>query len=397
MGVTSSCNERASEGLTSPMDLFLSTTCVFLAAVFGIAGLAKLVDRTGSQQAIIDFGLPSIIAQPLAVMLPFAELMVAIALLSPLSTRLAAVGALVLLFVFITGIGYNLVHGRQPSCHCFGQLHKAPAGKLALFRNTLLAVLAGFIAWMEPYNAESSIFALIAMWVNVPYLGAVIAAIALVVLCITSWAILQLISQNGRILVRIEALESAVAANHAVNLSHSLSTVYEAHSSVIGMPAPHFRLTSVIDDMFVLGDVLLLGKPVALIFVDPQCGPCTTLLPEIARWQREYGQMLTVAVISRGDLDLNRSRAIQYGLAHFLLQENSEIAEAYKVTGTPAAVLIHSDGTIGSGIEAGIAAVRSLIMNWSHTLGATSLVNRDEAVQTDVVVERNTALSDMAS
>ena len=29
------------------------------------------------------------------------------------------------------------------------------------------------------------------------------------------------------------------------------------------------------------------GKPVLLIFVDPGCGPCTALLPEIGRWQRD--------------------------------------------------------------------------------------------------------------
>ena len=36
--------------------------------------------------------------------------------------------ALVLLLLFVGGISYNVARGRSPDCHCFGQLHSAPAG-----------------------------------------------------------------------------------------------------------------------------------------------------------------------------------------------------------------------------------------------------------------------------
>ena len=98
-----------------------------LVVIFAVAGITKLADRSGSRQAIIDFGLPSSFAAPLGVLLPLAELAVAIALI-PASTALwGAIGALTLL-LFIIGIGINLARGRKPDCHCFGQLHSAPAG-----------------------------------------------------------------------------------------------------------------------------------------------------------------------------------------------------------------------------------------------------------------------------
>ena len=41
-------------------------------------------------------------------------------------------------------------------------------------------------------------------------------------------------------------------------------------------------------------------KPVMLVSSDPGCGPCTALLPEIARWQREHATRMSIASISQG-------------------------------------------------------------------------------------------------
>src|SRR5690242_12665316 len=100
---------------------------VVLALIFVVAGLAKLADLAGSQQALRDFGVPAKLSRPLGVLLPLAELVVAVALLPAVSAWWAALGALALLLLFVAGIGYNLARGRAPDCHCFGQLHSAPA------------------------------------------------------------------------------------------------------------------------------------------------------------------------------------------------------------------------------------------------------------------------------
>src|SRR5262249_5153225 len=51
-----------------------------LAAVFSIAGVAKLRDRNGSRRALVEFGAPSATAPAGAVLLPIAELTTAVAL-----------------------------------------------------------------------------------------------------------------------------------------------------------------------------------------------------------------------------------------------------------------------------------------------------------------------------
>ena len=56
------------------MDAALLIARLVLAAVFTVAGLAKLSDLKGSRKTIIEFGLPAVLASPLALLLPLAEL-----------------------------------------------------------------------------------------------------------------------------------------------------------------------------------------------------------------------------------------------------------------------------------------------------------------------------------
>src|SRR5215204_5087522 len=138
------------------MAIVLLVARLLLALVFLVAGVAKLADRSGSRQAIIDFGLPSSLAPLLGVLLPLCELMVAAALIPVSTAWWGAVGAVALLLLFVAGIGINLARGRKPDCHCFGQLHSAPAGWMTLARNGALAAIAGFVLWEGRESAGPS-------------------------------------------------------------------------------------------------------------------------------------------------------------------------------------------------------------------------------------------------
>jgi hypothetical protein len=60
-------------------------------------------------------------------------------------------------------------------------------------------------------------------------------------------------------------------------------------------------------------------------------------------------------------LDANRPKSAELGLAHILIQEDAEVAEKYQAFGTPTAVLVHPDGTIGSPLAAGADAIATLL------------------------------------
>jgi len=127
------------------MEYVLLFARIFLAVVFLIAGIGKLLDLKGSKSAMLGFGLPESLAAPAAIALPIAELIAAILLIPKSTAWWGALLAFLLLAAFVGGIAYNMSKGRAPDCHCFGQIHSEPAGSRTLIRNGLLGAVALFI------------------------------------------------------------------------------------------------------------------------------------------------------------------------------------------------------------------------------------------------------------
>jgi thiol-disulfide isomerase/thioredoxin len=103
------------------------------------------------------------------------------------------------------------------------------------------------------------------------------------------------------------------------------------------------------------------GKPILLLFTDPECGPCNALLPEVGRLQKEHSHKLTLALVSRGDPEENRRQADEHGLTNVVLQADWEVSKAYRVRGTPSAVLVLPDDSVGSPVAGGSEAIKSLV------------------------------------
>src|SRR5688500_16041264 len=101
------------------MVAFILLGRLLLAAVMGVAGIAKLADLPGSRQAMLGFGVPAMIAPAAGLLLPLVEVLTAILLLSAATAWLGALLSLFLLALFIVGIAANLARGQTPQCHCF--------------------------------------------------------------------------------------------------------------------------------------------------------------------------------------------------------------------------------------------------------------------------------------
>src|SRR5882724_4884411 len=332
------------------MILLLMLARLVLVAVFLVAGVAKLADLAGSRQAMRDFGVPARLADAFGLLLPLAEIASAVALVVPLTAWSGAVGALGLLLIFVAGIAYNLAQGRTPDCHCFGQLHSAPAGWSTLIRNLVLAGVAGLVVGFGknmsgPGLTES--FASLTVTHGFELLG---GALVLMVLIGEGWLLLQMMTQQGRLLLRIEALENRLGAAPA-----------RQPGLAVGTPAPAFNLPGLHGETMTLEALRARGKPLLLFFTDPGCGPCTALLPEIGQWQRDHAAKMRVALISRGTVEANRAKVTEPGVTQVLLQKDREVAEAYQAYGTPSAVVVRQDGTIGSPLAQGADAIRALI------------------------------------
>jgi thiol-disulfide isomerase/thioredoxin/uncharacterized membrane protein YphA (DoxX/SURF4 family) len=347
------------------MDATLLIARLVLAAVFTLAGVAKLSDLKGSRKAIIDFGLPAVLASPLALLLPVAELGVAAALIPASSAWWGALGALGLLLLFVVGISINLARGRTPECHCFGQLHSAPAGWRTLARNGVLAAIAGFVLWAGYEGGGAGPSA-------ISWLGALSAAQLLallggvVVLSLSAgqwWFLVHLLRQNGRLLVRLEAVEATLAeGGSVVGASQNGTHVHqEAEGLPVGSEAPNFSLSGLYGESLTLEALRSSGKTVMMLFTDPGCGPCNALLPEVGRWQEEHAPKLTLSLVSRGEVEENKTKAQEHALKNVVLQNDWEVSESYQVRGTPSAVLISADGKIASPVAGGAEGIRGLL------------------------------------
>lgn len=351
------------------MDIVLLIARLLLAGVFLTAGIAKLMDRAGSRRAVEDFGVPSSLASPLGILLPVAELATAIALIPNSSARWGAVSALSLLAVFIAGIGINLARGRQPDCHCFGQIHSAPAGWATLIRNGVLAAVAGFVLWQGWDDPGSSVAT---VWGDLTIGGrvaVVLGGLVVAFLVAQGLLVLNLLRQNGRLLLRIEALEERLATGGVATAEDDSEET--GAGLPIGSEAPSFTLSGLHGETLTLDFLRAANKPVLLVFSRPGCAPCESLMPDVERWQRDHSGELTVGLLSEGTLESNRVKFGELGLSHVLVQRGREVAEAYQAEGTPSAVVVRRDGTIGSALAAGPDQIRALVQ---RTVGAPSLL-----------------------
>ena len=138
------------------MDLALLCGRILLAAVFAVAGVAKLLNPAETRKTIAEFGVRPILVNSLGSLLPAAELAVAVFLLAAPWAWWGALGALTLLSTFIAAIAMNLLKGRTPACHCFGQIRSKPIGWVTAGRNAALALCAGLIVWAGPNYASSN-------------------------------------------------------------------------------------------------------------------------------------------------------------------------------------------------------------------------------------------------
>src|SRR5262249_6071948 len=171
------------------MSVVMLLVRLVLALIFVVAGLAKLADLAGSRQALRDFGVPTRLANPFGLLLPLAELTVSVALLPTLTAWWGALGALALLLFFMVGISYNLARGRRPDCHCFGQLHSAPAGWPTLTRNVVLAAGAGSIVWLRPYYADPNMLGWFSALTLAQHIELLMGVIGVALLAGESWVL----------------------------------------------------------------------------------------------------------------------------------------------------------------------------------------------------------------
>ncbi|HEX5854377.1 MAG TPA: MauE/DoxX family redox-associated membrane protein [Thermoanaerobaculia bacterium] len=98
---------------------------IALGAIFVVAALPKIADPPSFAHMIYNYRLiPGPLVNALALVMPWVEILVGLALILGVWRREAAIVAGLLVVVFLAAIGWNLARGHAVDCGCF-DLHAA--------------------------------------------------------------------------------------------------------------------------------------------------------------------------------------------------------------------------------------------------------------------------------
>jgi peroxiredoxin len=179
------------------------------------------------------------------------------------------------------------------------------------------------------------------------------------VVALGCWLGYQLLRQNGRLLLRLEALGQRLAGQ-AQGPAPSAPAPASPPSLPLGIPAPAFELPDLSGARQSLADFR--GRRLLLIFFNPRCGFCTRMAPDLAALPTDSasGRPLPL-VVSTGEAQENRKLVEEHGLrGPVLLQEQMEVASRYQAHGTPMGYLLDEEGRIASAIAVGADALLAL-------------------------------------
>lgn len=341
------------------MEIFLLIIRLFLAAIFALAGIGKLYDTEGSEKAVKNFGVPESLAKPFAILLPLAEILVAILLLFAEISWFGAIGAFIILLIFIGGMLNQMRLGNAPDCHCFGQIHSAPVSKKTLLRNAVFVIPALILILSGRENQGIGVLHSSVNNSEFDFMNLILGVIIIGFLAAIVYFLKQISDQQTQILRRIEVLE---ILSHEGSRSVERENISSPEDGLpIGAPAPNFELPNVYGKNIHFEHLLAKGKPLLLFFVGVGCVPCASLLPEIEKWQKDLGEKLNFVFVSNGAAKENLAKFSGASVKEILIQKENEVAKEFNAVWTPTALLINSDGTIGSRPAVGDGAIRKLI------------------------------------
>ena len=120
------------------MDLIARLAAIGIGAMFVVSGVYKLADGPAWPQQAADMG----VSRPLALAVPWYELVLGAALITSLFSPWAEFVAVVTLLVFTLVIVRRLLDGSRPPCACFGSRSKRPLGRRHVIRNLALLAVA---------------------------------------------------------------------------------------------------------------------------------------------------------------------------------------------------------------------------------------------------------------
>jgi Methylamine utilisation protein MauE len=294
-------------------------------AVLLLSGLAKLRDAGAVDAAFGSMGVPAPFdAVWVRRLLPWAEVGLGLWLLVATGPALVVVAVLVL-GLFLTYLGLVLRALRSPEpvdCGCFGAVGESRVTAVTAWRNGLL-VLAAALTLVAGLREVSVLGDL-----RVPGVWAWLVAAALTV------AVAVLVTHRS-----VGATSATTDDDEYVRHPIPRAQVLDAAGTLLLVEQEARRTAHL------------------LVFLNPGCGPCRSIGPDLGGWREALGPAVTVRAVLRGAP--HTAGAFPY-LEDAWFDPHGVARDAFGV-GAPSAVLLGADGALAGGPVHGEADVRSFV------------------------------------
>lgn len=298
--------------MTSPLVL----ARVLVVLTLALSGVLKLREPQAARDGFVSLRLPRrLVDSPAPTLLPFGELVLALAvLLAPGWSGVVAAALAVLVFV-----GYTVLIGRalrfeEPvRCGCFGKLGLAAVSGLTLVRNVLLVVVAA-LALQQAMSGDSLLAQLRGMTAH-------------------DWGWLA-----GALAAAV--LAGLVAHGSGAEEEH-LEPPVDEEGDYLRQPIPFGQLR-LPDGALVSLQAMAQHSAVLLVFLNAHCGSCLRVLEVLPHFDRDNPEVSTGAVFHEANPPEG-----EVGVP-VLRDPDGAVARMFRV-GPPGAVLLGADGLLAGG------------------------------------------------
>jgi len=188
-----------------------------------------------------------------------------------------------------------------------------------------------------------------------------ITIVFLLLILLSLWVgFYQLFKQQGRILLRLDQLESGTSTAHTA-LQHS-SAETEAPGLPLQSEFPAFSLPDLAGNVVSLDNFR--SRRVLLVNWNFECGFCDSIAPQLASLEPSFQQRnVQLLLLAHGESAPNREGAAEHGLrCPILLVGGRQEGGAFETEGTPVAYLVDEDGRVAAPVARGADRVLALAL-----------------------------------
>ena len=190
----------------------------------------------------------------------------------------------------------------------------------------------------------------------------------LVLILISIWVgFYQLVKQQGRILLRLDALERGLSSNDD---SADADEHPQAEGLALGTVFPDFALPDLSGKTRTLAEFR--GQGLLLINWSFDCGFCEAIAEDLARMEADLEKRnARIVFLASGVEASNREHAARHGLKMPILVKGQMIPEPFAQRGTPVAYFIDEQARVASAFASGADKVLALARRIASSASGT--------------------------